>query len=637
MKFVPKGLINNIPALVQIMAWRRPGDKPLSEPMEVSLLTHICITRPQWVNWTFRNKFQLKLSRNSKWPWKQNQFGYAAKLYRPPSANDSYFNDILDMIEKATVNGQDCILLGDLNYDYDINESLHKNPIHYIESLYEMTQLITEKTRVTECSETLLDVILTTNPKLHRVSGVVKKTLSDHYMIYTELTFPKKLINTTHNVITYRNFKDFKEDGFINDIKNNEVLTKSEGYVSWNEWKNQFLLISDVHAPIKTARMKSRSNPWITRAVINHMYERDKIHERATRNGDPVLMVHYRKLRNNVTEMIKQNKKKYFQNVNNTSRSNPRKFWSELTSVIPKINERSIPRTMTANDFNIFFTSVPDKLSTMCDKGKPLLWNSAQSIHTFKFHEISRNDVLKFLKSLPEKSGMDIHGFDRKLLKLSSEHVVDSLSCIINSSLNSGRVFDDWKVARVTPVYKNSGDMHVMSNYRPISVIGHIAKIVEQLIRTQLVDYLDEHSFITPDQFAYLKGHSTQTCLHRVIDDWLENVNEGQITGMCMLDIAKCFDTIDHDLLLKKLSLYGIKNVEFEWFKSYLHQRKQAVLCNGQLSSFVDISSGVPQGSVLGPFLFLLFINDISNFAANGCLINLFADDTIIYTSGDSI
>ena len=123
------------------------------------------------------------------------------------------------------------------------------------------------------------------------------------------------------------------------------------------------------------------------------------------------------------------------------------------------------------------------------------------------------------------------------------------MSSIINSSLNSGRVFDDWKVARVTPVYKNSGDMHVMSNNRPISVIGHIAKIVEQLIRTQLVEYLDEHSFITPVQFAYLKGHSTQTCLHRVIDDWLENVNEGQITGMCMLVIAKCFDTIDQVIL----------------------------------------------------------------------------------------
>ena len=370
---------------------------------------------------------------------------------------------------------------------------------------------------------------------------------------------------------------------------------------------------------------------------LNHMYERDKIHERAIRSGDPVLMDQYRKLRNNVTGMIKQNKRKYFQDIDNTSRSNPRKFWSELTiSIIPKINKRSIPKTMTANEFNIFFKGVPDKVSAVCDKGKPLLWKFAQSVHTFKFHEIFRN-VLKLLYSLSDKSGMDIHGFYRKLLRLSSEHIVDSLSCIINSSLNSGRFFDDWKVARVTPVNKNYGDVHVMSNYRPISVIGHIAKIVEQLMRSQLVAYLDEHSFITRDQFAYSKGHSTQTSLHRVIDDWLENVNEGQITGICMLDIAKCFDTIDYDLLLKKHSRYGIKNIELGWFKSYLHQRQQAVHCNGKLSSFVDIASGAPQGSVPGPFLFLLFINDISIFAANDCLINLFADDTIIYTSGDSI
>ena len=288
---------------------------------------------------------------------------------------------------------------------------------------------------------------------------------------------------------------------------------------------------------------------------------------------------------------------------------------------------------MTANEFNIFFKSVPDKVSAVCDKRKPLLWKSAQSAHTFKFHEVSRNDVLKLLYSISDKSGMDIHGFDRKLLRLSPQHIVDSLSCIINSSLNSGRFFDDWKVARVAPVYKNCGDVHVMSNNRPISVIGHIAKIVEQLIRSQLVAYLDEHSFITPDQFAYLKGHSTQRSLHRVIDDWLENMNESQITGICMLDIAKCFDTIDHDLLLKKLSLYGIKNIELEWFKSCLHQRQQAVLCNGKLSSFVDISSGVPQGSVLRPFVFLLFINNISNFAANGCLINLFADDNYLHNT----
>ena len=170
-----------------------------------------------------------------------------------------------------------------------------------------------------------------------------------------------------------------------------------------------------MHAPIKTARMKSRDNPWITREIINRMYERDQIHDPVIRSGDPVLMDHYRKLRNTVTEMIKQNKK-YFQDIDNTSRSNHHKFGSELT--IPKINKRSIPKTTTANEFNTFFKNVPDKLSALCDKGKLLLWKSAQSVHTFKFHDISRNDVLKLLQptmvSLPtHRSQWNIRGSAR--------------------------------------------------------------------------------------------------------------------------------------------------------------------------------------------------------------------------------
>ena len=186
-------------------------------------------------------------------------------------------------------------------------------------------------------------------------------------------------------------------------------------------------------------------------------------------------------------------------------------------------------------------------------------------------------------------------------------------------------------------VHKNNGDVHIMSNYRPISVIGHIAKMVEQLVRFQLVAYLEEHAFISTDQPAYLKGHSTQTSLHRVIDDWLENIDDNQTTGVCLLDISECFDTISHHILRQKLRMYGIKNTELEWFSSYLSNRKQAALCHNELSSSVDITTGVPQGSVLGPFLFLLFINDISNFTTDDCVTNLFADDAMIYASGDSV
>ena len=133
------------------------------------------------------------------------------------------------------------------------------------------------------------------------------------------------------------------------------------------------------------------------------------------------------------------------------------------------------------------------------------------------------------------------------------------------------------------------------------------------------------------DQSAYLKRHSSQTSLHRVIDDWLESVfNDGVITGACLLDISKCFDSINHTILLRKLEMYGITSTELKWFSGYLSCQPQ------ETSEFCDVICGVPQGSVLGPILFLLFINDISNFAVEGCVLNMYADDVIIYTSATS-
>ena len=170
-------------------------------------------------------------------------------------------------------------------------------------------------------------------------------------------------------------------------------------------------------------------------------------------------------------------------------------------------------------------------------------WTTAQNnyytssrplCYVIKYTACTDIQIIIQFASLSDKTGMDILGFDRKLVRIAGEHIVDSLLCIINDCLSNGTFPDDWKIARVTPVYKNNGDINVMSNYRPISVIGHIAKMVEQLVRSQLVSYLEEHAFISTDQSAYLKGHSTQTSLHRVIDDWLENINDNQTTGVCL-------------------------------------------------------------------------------------------------------
>ena len=222
---------------------------------------------------------------------------------------------------------------------------------------------------------------------------------------------------------------------------------------------------------------------------------------------------------------------------------------------------------------------------------------------------------------------------DVKLLKLASPVISKSLESVVNSSLENGIVHDDWKKAMVTPVYKNEGEINYENNFRPISVISHIAKMIERLVSKQVIKYLEDHAIISMDQSAYLKWHSTQTSLHRVIDDWLDQINDNSLTVTCLLDISKCFDSINHEILLKKLELYGITGNELNWFSSYLKNRKQMVYFQQDCSDFQDVYSGVHQGSVLGPLLFLLFINDVSNFTTEGCVLNMYADDVIIYTS----
>ena len=168
------------------------------------------------------------------------------------------------------------------------------------------------------------------------------------------------------------------------------------------------------------------------------------------------------------------------------------------------------------------------------------------------------------------------------------------------------------------------------------SVVGHVGKIVEKEVLKQFLNFLKSHDLISIDQFAFLSNHCTQTCMHRVTDDWYESFNNNELVAACFLDISKCFDSIDIDILLIKLTCYGVKGKEHEWFSSYLHDRSQAVFCHGTLSSFRDVTVGVPQGSILAPILFVLFMNDISQHLKNSCC-NVYADDVVIYTSSPNI
>ena len=561
-------------------------------------------------------------------------------LYRPPSSNNAYYDNMLDMLDKVSLENKEMCVLGDLNFNYAIDETLCTNPVYHIENLYNMTQLILRPTRVTQRSTSLIDVILSTIPECHQHTDVFKLSLSDHYLIYTNVNI--KVDRKDHKTVRYRSYKNFVPDDYIKDLCQSEVFSREglddkEMEEVWHEWKNEFIRISNKHAPLRTSRVKHRNNPWITSSIVKCMYERDYIHGKASKTDNDELWKQYKSLRNSVQHSIEIAKKEYYSSINVQYNNNPKKLWRELRRVTgDKKNENPIPSSLDCNELNEYFSNIGKNVADTIPNSFTWKWKNPESLHKFHFSLLQTVDIEKHLKSLDPESHLDILDMDSKLLRLGSSILAPSLTNICNKSLKDEYVPIDWKFARVTPVYKGKGSKTDKSNYRPISVLCIIACIMEKEVQTQIMQYFINHDFISIDQFAFLKNHSTITCLHRVLDDCLEAINESEMIGACFLDIQKCFDTIDHEILLKKLSKYGIDDKELLWFKNYLNDRTQIVACNGKLSKKQKLSVGVPQGSSLGPFLFLVFINDLSQSVPDG-YINMFADDVMIYVTGKTL
>ena len=359
------------------------------------------------------------------------------------------------------------------------------------------------------------------------------------------------------------------------------------------------------------------------------MKQRDYAHKKWVKHKSSNWHNEFKRLRNLTIAKLKKAKINFYKHNLACNRGNPRKIWSTINSALNKSIKPSIPPSLSPDTLNNYFTSIGKDLANNFPNSS-MKWTLPESIHTFRFSPITTAFITKELKHLPKKSKLDIFYLDTKLLNLASCIIAPSLRKLLNLSLFSGIVPFEWKKAKVTPVFKGKGSNNEPSNYRPISVLSHITKLAEKAVENQLTKYLHSHSFITPDQSAFLTKHSTQTALHKVLDDWQNALNDHNMVGICTFDLKKCFDTIDTRLLLLKLSRYGVNHNELKWFSSYLSDRTQKVLYDGISSCDLPISIGVPQGSNLSPVLFLLFINDVTSYLPN-CYINLYADDLLIY------
>ena len=221
--------------------------------------------------------------------------------------------------------------------------------------------------------------------------------------------------------------------------------------------------------------------------------------------------------------------------------------------------------------------------------------------------EITENCVLELISDISPNKATGFDEISAKIIKMAAPTIVSSLTHIINLSLFSGVIPQEWKSAKIVPIFK-SGSATDRANYRPISVLPVLSKIIEKVVHKQMTDYLSENSILFVNQSGFRHGHSTTTALLNVIEDLSHSIDNGSVTGFVALDLKRAFDTVDHYILLEKLKLYGFDDVSVRWFKNYLSDRTQRTSINGSLSSLADVKIRSPSGLYLGPnFDFVIY------------------------------
>ena len=446
--------------------------------------------------------------------------------------------------------------------------------------------------------------------------------------------------------------KIFNDDEFLNDLREinwTDIHSLVNPNDMWSVWLTKFSTLLDIHAPIMKKRLRYNKSPWINSSLISKLRERDSLKKRFDKNPNDVIWSKYKKTRNEANKLIKKTKRDFFLARINSAKSDPKKTWkliNELSShkVHEPVNVKSIKQDGTeitnpydiANAFNTYFTTIGDSLANELPHSdiNPISYLYPVN-SSFSFAQINVETVIETLKAANSNKATGPNNIPVRVLKIAAEILSPSLTAIFNRSLSMGIYPDDWKMARVLPIFK-SGEKGDLSNYRPISIISAIAKVFGRLVYDQFYTYLTSNRLINSYQSGFRPTYSTLTSLLESTNNWCVNIDRGLLNGVVFIDLKKAFDTIDHEVLISKLRAYGVDDLTLPWFRSYLADRKQRCFVNGQFSNSSFITKGVPQGSIIGPLLFLVYINDLPNCLNEG-IPRMFADDTNISFSSNTL
>ena len=579
-------------------------------------------------------------------------------LYRPPDQS-KFLDKLSTAISRSnTFDNQEVYILGDLNINL-INKQKHiRNGIkRYKEfcSLYGLEQLISTPTRVTMNSSSILDHILTNSTDRVSQSGVIDTGLSDHQLIYCTRKITRTKFNS-HKNITIRSLKNYSQDVYLEELNKINFPDYSK-FTDINDAYSDFIgkvsLTIDKIAPMKEIRIKNSSKEWFDEEILEEIEKRDKLLAKFKKSRQPSDSQNYKIARNKVQGMIKKKQKNFIAEKLNQNIGKPKELWKSLKSLglpskqqsssticLEKDGILSFDHKANAEIFKDFYSNLasdlvkklpnpPNKFGT--GTVREYYKNLNLEEKSFAFEPTTHAVVLKLLEDLNPSKSAGLDNIAGKFLKEGASILASPLTDLCNLSISLSSFPDECKVAKLKPLYKKETKTKP-KNYRPISLLPLISKIIEKIIHNQTQSFLDENKILYTYQSGFRKHYSTDTCLSYLTDRLRNGFEKGLLTGMILIDLQKAFDTIDHSILLEKMKYLSFSESTIRWFTSYLSNRSFIVSVGKELSSRGKLNCGVPQGSILGPLLFLLYVNDMPQ-AVNSELL-LYADDTCLFFVG---
>ena len=588
-------------------------------------------------------------------------------IYKPPKDNNNcgnvngFISELEPILHDLSNTNSEVLICGDYNINLlKINSEQHFS--YFFDTMLSNSFFpkITFPTRLNNSSgATLIDNIFCklSALTLQTKAGIMLDEISDHFPYFISLnvclntTKPprlvKKRINSDKaikNMVTDMNACD------ISKTMNNDL--SSDPNLNYNILHDHITEMKKKHLPYKFEKFhkhKHKNNKWISFGIIRSIKTRDEMYLKFKRCNQQ--NVEYDTLKNNLhvfnrilKKAVREAKIQYYDKLFEQHRSDIKKTWQTISDIICKSNtkrktlDKIIVDSKVIKDkgeicdkFNDFFANIGPKLATQI---KPIsnktydTFLKKRLLMSFAFTLVAENDVLKHPSSLRTKNSAGIDGISVKLLKKISSALISPLTLIINQSLVTGIFPDKLKIAKVLPLFKKD-DHTLMDNYHPISLLTSISKLFEKVVFSQLYDYFRNNDLYYDSQYGFLKNHSTEYAAMELTDKVLKDIDERNISLAIFMDLSKAFDTLDHSILMNKLAYYGIHGAALRWFTSYLTGRSQYVEIDGVSSNILLLSTGVPQGSILGPLLFLIYMNDIPNCTEHFNFI-LYADDTTL-------